>query len=496
MNSNIPHCDPIRYRTTLTLAIALLLGPAMAPAQAPPPQQSAFEHIRRLNPHLVADDPRELPMKLRSIIQDGVSFFRGTTDLFYEWCAKSCADWMRGDAAGHVQLHGDLHIGNLGTHPETDGSAIAPRFGVVDFDETIRGPYQFDLLRGLTALRFAAASRGTRLDDDDWHEIATDLCKSYANNMASRAPEKPESDVKKLLEKAAKGRWDEHLAKYAESDGAQLRFRRTRLKKKALSDIMEPTDPERWSAIVKALAIARLAGTDEPLSDALGFSSREVLGKAVVDIARWTRLGSSGSQGLHKYLVLIDLRMADAASPDSARRRAARVGRTPHLLIELKEEPSPAAARAGLLPAAASGANRAREIAEAHAILWGAAPPMIGHASISETGFLLRMKDPWSEELDDKDFKKKKGLRRAARIMGSVIAEAHFRSLGAAGEGIPARAAPSAEEVIALVPILVERSQAAETHLNALYDALRKDTEARKLVASAEAFIADAASPR
>ena len=106
------------YRFVLTLVLALgPLAPLAAEAQdATSPQPSAvLAQLMELNPHLATDDPRELPMKLRGLLRGEAEFFEGTADLFYLWCARHCSDWLE-QTEGMVPLHGDAHLGNIGTY--------------------------------------------------------------------------------------------------------------------------------------------------------------------------------------------------------------------------------------------------------------------------------------------------------------------------------------------------------------------------------------------
>ena len=57
------------------------------------------------------------------------------------------------------QLCGDAHVLNLGAYAAFDGSLI---FDINDFDETIQGPFEFDVKRLATSLILAGRESGTR----------------------------------------------------------------------------------------------------------------------------------------------------------------------------------------------------------------------------------------------------------------------------------------------------------------------------------------------
>src|SRR6185437_3581426 len=57
----------------------------------------------------------------------------------------------------HVQLCGDAHVQNLGSFAAPDGSLV---FDFNDFDETIRGPWEWDVKRMATSLVLAGQESG------------------------------------------------------------------------------------------------------------------------------------------------------------------------------------------------------------------------------------------------------------------------------------------------------------------------------------------------
>jgi len=57
------------------------------------------------------------------------------------------------------QLCGDAHVRNLGAYAAPDGRLI---FDINDFDETIRGPFEWDLKRMAASLLWPGAAQDTR----------------------------------------------------------------------------------------------------------------------------------------------------------------------------------------------------------------------------------------------------------------------------------------------------------------------------------------------
>jgi uncharacterized protein (DUF2252 family) len=92
-----------------------------------------------------------LPEKYRRMRLSAFSFFRGAAVL------------MGSDLSAlphtriSVQLCGDAHIRNLGAYAAPDGQLV---FDINDFDETIAGPWEWDLKRLATSVMLAGAESG------------------------------------------------------------------------------------------------------------------------------------------------------------------------------------------------------------------------------------------------------------------------------------------------------------------------------------------------
>src|ERR1700730_11285205 len=82
--------------------------------------------------------PQLLPVKYRRMKVSPFAFFRGAVSIM-------AADLGRLPNSGlHVQLCGDAHLQNLGSFATPDGKLV---FDLNDFDETIRGPWEWDVKR-------------------------------------------------------------------------------------------------------------------------------------------------------------------------------------------------------------------------------------------------------------------------------------------------------------------------------------------------------------
>jgi uncharacterized protein (DUF2252 family) len=92
-----------------------------------------------------------VPIRYGRMLVSPFTFFRGA----------ACV--MASDLAGvprtglHVQLCGDAHLSNFGMYASPDRRLV---FGVNDFDETLPGPFEWDLKRLVASFAVAGRDRG------------------------------------------------------------------------------------------------------------------------------------------------------------------------------------------------------------------------------------------------------------------------------------------------------------------------------------------------
>src|SRR4051794_30659303 len=78
---------------------------------------------------------------------------------FYRGAAKLMAEdlWRTPTAGLEVQLCGDAHLSNFGVFASPERSLV---FDINDFDETLAGPFEYDVKRLAARLTIAARHRG------------------------------------------------------------------------------------------------------------------------------------------------------------------------------------------------------------------------------------------------------------------------------------------------------------------------------------------------
>lgn len=446
-----------------------------ASAQAAPPDSQRPSYLTFFS-NLDLEDPRQLPMKLRSLSRDAYTYFRGSAAEFYQLAGEGSPDWLA-DTTTWVQLHGDVHIGNVGTYqgPGQPGRDI--HFGVVDLDETILGPFQLDLLRALTSVRFAAELGGSKPNDVSMRQAAKAMCQSYTKAVAGEDGEAElvlrHEAAALLVRKAQKNEIHKYIGRYADLS-PEMRFKKARIKDGAVRDILEPVDDKQKKMVIDAVWNYLRSGTSAENRKAFRYEREKDFQSDVRDVARWTRVESSGSQGIHKYLVLLENPLRESADP---------------LILELKEQPKPAAAVAGILKAQ-TGAARATDVAGGYDQLMRPAPRLVGFTQMDGRGFLVRTKDPWGEELEPGDFRmhgNAEGVVKAASLLGDVVGMAHRNSLATASK--PQQVALLCKKAEELEKWLCERSKVIHEQMAARYAKLAADDGVKALVKKADEFI-------
>ena len=90
--------------------------------------------------------PKLLPIKFARMAASPFGFYRGAVPVM-------AADLAKLPNTGiHSQICGDAHVRNLGAFAGVDGRLI---FDINDFDETIRGPWEWDVKRMAASLMLA-----------------------------------------------------------------------------------------------------------------------------------------------------------------------------------------------------------------------------------------------------------------------------------------------------------------------------------------------------
>src|SRR5215472_589344 len=117
-----------------------------------------------------------LPVRYARMKVDPFAFLRGAAAIM-------AADLASGPTTGlRVQACGDCHFGNFGGYASPEGTAV---FDVNDFDETLPGPFEWDVKR--LAASLAVAGRVAKLTDRECRGLARTATKSYRRRLGDLA---------------------------------------------------------------------------------------------------------------------------------------------------------------------------------------------------------------------------------------------------------------------------------------------------------------------
>ncbi len=145
--------------TPLTSRERIALGQAQRKHMRRADQAGWQPKLRRADPlHLLAESmrgrvPALVPIKYDRMAASPFGFFRGAVPVM-------ACDLSLGPNTGiHTQLCGDAHVRNLGAFAASDGRLV---FDINDFDETIRGPFEWDVKRLAASLILAGREAGAK----------------------------------------------------------------------------------------------------------------------------------------------------------------------------------------------------------------------------------------------------------------------------------------------------------------------------------------------
>jgi uncharacterized protein (DUF2252 family) len=119
------------------------------PAPDRPDPISLLEESHRTRvPHLV-------PIRYGRMLASPFTFFRGSAMIMAYDLAQTPSTGIT------VQLCGDAHLGNFGTYATPERQQV---FDIIDFDETLPGPWEWDIKRLVTSVLLAGRARGFTAD--------------------------------------------------------------------------------------------------------------------------------------------------------------------------------------------------------------------------------------------------------------------------------------------------------------------------------------------
>ena len=120
--------------------------------------------------------PELVPIRYGRMLVSPFTFYRGAAYLM-------ASDLASGPRTGlHTQLCGDAHLSNFGGFAAPDRQVV---FSLNDFDETLPGPFEWDVKRLVASFEVATRDRG--FDDAQRAAVNLEVARSYRENIRAFA---------------------------------------------------------------------------------------------------------------------------------------------------------------------------------------------------------------------------------------------------------------------------------------------------------------------
>lgn len=120
--------------------------------------------------------PWLVPVRHSRMAQDAFAFYRGTPAVMAHDLGSAPSSGLE------VQLCGDCHLANFGFYASPEWSLV---FDLNDFDETVRGPFEWDLKRLVASA--VLAGRSLALNSDQQGRVARRTARAYRKAIQTLA---------------------------------------------------------------------------------------------------------------------------------------------------------------------------------------------------------------------------------------------------------------------------------------------------------------------
>lgn len=335
-----------------------------------------------------------LPIKMGRMAASPFAFFRGAAPLMASDLATSPVTGLQ------VQICGDAHVRNLGAYAAPEGHLV---FDINDFDETIAGPWEWDLKRLATSLVLAGREAGE--SNSVCRESVEEMVRSYRTSMNRfatmtvcelarveiRRGERG-TPVQAVLHKASRVTPVETLKKLAvEHPRMGHRFHDA-------PPVLRHVDAKTRSQVVASL----------PQYVKIISPSHQWILHAYEPVDVAFKIVGTGSVGTRDYVVLLFGR-----------------GVQDPLILQVKEElPSCYAPYLRRVPPAK---HEGRRVAEGQQKMQTVVDPFLGYTTIEGRHFLVRQLSDHKASIDLANLRGK-ALLEYAVVCGELLAKGHARS--------------------------------------------------------------------
>ncbi|HVP52641.1 MAG TPA: DUF2252 domain-containing protein [Terriglobales bacterium] len=337
--------------------------------------------------------PQLLPIKCQRMVESAFGFFRGAAPVM----ARDLASQPRCGLT--VQICGDAHVLNLGSFSAPDGRLI---FDINDFDETVRGPFEWDVKRLATSL--VLAGREASESDKRCKEAVRVFVRAYREAMFGfsrmtvldlaryRVHRHPHfAPLQSVLRKAERATPRHNLERLTVAAGGARRF-------KSQPPLLTRVDKRTASRVLGALKSYRQTLTPDRQHFFDQYHALDVAFKVV----------GMGSVGLRDYVVLL---LGN--------------GRLDALFLQVKEEPPSCYAR--YLPDPRPVEHEGRRVVEGQRAMQAQSDFLLGWTTIEGRDYQVRQLSDHKASIEVEELAGE-GLLQYALVCGEVLAKGHARS--------------------------------------------------------------------
>jgi len=334
--------------------------------------------------------PKLVRLKLRRMMQDPFTFFRGTNHQFV-----ACWPELQPPEAGpDILICGDLHLENFGAYRTAEGDF---RYDINDFDEAMVAPCSMDLVRCTTSIFLAAEQ--WRLTPTQATSMALAYLDQYRKAVlaATRA-----GAVGEVAPRSGHGAIWELLGTTASGIQQALLERNTKHQANGRPIIRRAANHPEVSRRRLDLIRETMEAHGQKVGEADAFRVHDVTG----------RIAGVGSLGVRRYLALLE-----GDGPPNGYR-----------LLDIKQvEPSVLAGRS-LAPQPDYGGDEARRVVQAQTTLQGHPSAGLDALHIGQHPYRIREMIPEENRSSLDRFRKQPAkLREAVETAGLLTAWSHLR---------------------------------------------------------------------
>jgi uncharacterized protein (DUF2252 family) len=348
--------------------------------------------------------PALAALKRTHMLQSPFAYFRGSVPVM-------AADLAHAPHTGlDVQLCGDAHVSNLGSYIAPDGLLV---FDINDFDETCRGPFEWDLKRLAASIELAGSQAGS---SPSVCARAVHACLAAYTHLIAQFAQMPALEAFRFrvhrLEAVKPVASILHMALRAtpEHSLARLTVPAPHSHKNRIARRFRTQRPNLWRVTGREAksVLASLSAYSESLLP----EQRHLLSRyRPIDVG--FKVVGTGSIGLRDYVVLLEGN-----------------GPADPLFLQIKQETS--SAYAAYLPAApADESHHGRRVALGTRLMQLQSDPFLGWTAIGPHHYLVRQLKDHKAAIDITRLRGT-ALVAYAQVCGELLARSHARSADAA----------------------------------------------------------------